>query len=165
MADNKGVVKVRKMKKTDLAKVNAVDNSLFGKRRVTTWPFTFDMYWRIYEPDLCFVAEIGQDVVGFVGGVIESEERSKLLISQPRTMEIPGMSSPKIGWIEMMGVHGEHWGKGIGQALMDAFVAECKKQQAAVRIVIRDDDENLKSFLSGQGFKKSDFVSYELKTS
>jgi hypothetical protein len=41
-------ISVRKMKKIDLAKINAVDNSLRGRNRVTTWPFTFDLYWRIY---------------------------------------------------------------------------------------------------------------------
>lgn len=164
MAESKKTeeITVRKMTKSDLAKINAVDNSLRGKKRVTTWPFTFDTYWRIYEPELGFVAEINNEVVGVVAGVIETEERSKYLISQPRTTKHPGQASPKIGWIEMMGVHSDHWGKGVGQALMDAFTAECKKNKAATRIIVRDDDENLKRFLVERGFNKSEFVSYEL---
>ena len=165
MAENqeRANIKVRKMKESDLAKIMAVDNSLRGRRRVTTWPFSFDTYWRIYEPKLCFVAEVKGEVLGFVAGVIENEERSKYLLGLPRSVSDPADDSPKIGWIEMMGVHTDHWGKGIGLALMDAFTAECKKSGATIRIVIRDDDEALKSFLDGRGFKRSEFISYDMK--
>jgi len=153
-------ISVRKMKKNDLAKINAVDNSLRGRNRVTTWPFSFDMYWRIYEPEICYVAELKGQVVGFVAGVIEKEERSKFLINQPRSISGPVNDSPRVGWIEMMGVHAEYWGQGVGMALMDAFTDECRKNNAMMRIVIRDDDEALKSFLIGRGFNRSIFVSY-----
>lgn len=153
-------ITVRKMKKSDLAKINAVDNSLHGRNRVTTWPFTFDLYWRIYEPEICYVAELNEQVAGFIAGVIEKEERSKFLINQPRSVASPLTDSPRVGWIEMMGVHADHWGKGVGLALMDAFTDECRKNNAMMRIVIRDDDEALKSFLIGRGFNRSIFVSY-----
>ncbi len=153
-------ITVRKMKKSDLAKINAVDNSLRGRNRVTTWPFSFDLYWRIYEPEICYVAELNGDVAGFIAGVIEHEERSNFLINQPRSVASPINDSPTVGWIEMMGVHADHWGKGIGLALMDAFTEECRKSNAMMRIVIRDDDEALKSFLIGRGFNRSIFVTY-----
>lgn len=153
-------ISVRKMKKNDLAKINAVDNSLRGRNRVTTWPFTFDLYWRIYEPEICYVAELNGQVAGFIAGVIEKEERSKFLINQPRSVASPINDSPRVGWIEMMGVHADYWGQGIGMALMDAFTEECRKNNAMMRIVIRDDDEALKSFLIGRGFNRSIFVSY-----
>lgn len=164
MVENKNVSKVtvRRMIKSDLAKINAVDNSLRGKSRVTTWPFTFDTYWRIYEPAMCYVAVFEGMVVGFVAGVIESEERSNYLVGLPRTMNNPAKDSPKVGWIEMMGVHGDHWGKGIGMALIETFTTECKKQGAVIRIIVRQDDENLRKFLSGRGFNQSEFISYEL---
>ena len=153
-------ITVRKMKNSDMAKINAVDNSLHGRNRVTTWPFSFDMYWRIYEPEICYVAEMKGQVVGFVAGVIEKEERSKFLINQPRMVSSPINDSPRVGWIEMMGVHADYWGQGIGLALIDAFTEECRKNNAMMRIIIRDDDEALKSFLIGRGFNRSIFVSY-----
>ncbi|MBN2239937.1 MAG: GNAT family N-acetyltransferase [Dehalococcoidales bacterium] len=166
MAENSGSnISVRKMSKSDLAKINAVDNSLHGKARVTTWPFTFDTYWRIYQPAMCYVAELNKQVVGFVAGVVEEEERSKYLVGLPRKLESPSQHYPKVGWIEMMGVHADHWGQGVGLALMKIFTEECKKVNASVRIVVRDDDEALKSFLAGMGFRKSEFVSYNLRTS
>ena len=153
-------ITVRKMKKSDLAKINAVDNSLRGRNRVTTWPFSFDTYWRIYEPEICYVAELNGQVAGFIAGVIEKEERSKFLINQPRSVASPADDSPRVGWIEMMGVHADHWGRGVGLALIDAFTEECRKRNAMMRIVVRDDDEALKSFLIGRGFNRSIFVSY-----
>lgn len=153
-------IKVRKMHKNDLAKINAVDNSLRGRNRVTTWPFSFDTYWRIYEPEICYVAELDGEVAGFVAGFIESEERSTYLINQPRTVATPVKDNPSVGWIEMMGVHADYWGKGIGLALIDAFTEECRNKGAMMRIVVRDDDEALKSFLIGRGFNRSIFVSY-----
>ena len=153
-------ITVRRMKKGDLAKINAVDNSLRGRNRVTTWPFSFDLYWRIYEPEICYVAELNGQVAGFVAGVIEKEERSKFLINQPRSIASPLGDSPRVGWIEMMGVHADYWGQGVGTVLMDAFTEECRKNNAMMRIVIRDDDEALKSFLIGRGFNRSIFVSY-----
>jgi GNAT superfamily N-acetyltransferase len=156
-------IKVRKMNRSDLAKINAVDISLRGRARVTTWPFSFDTYWRIYEPKMCYVAEMDGEVRGFVAGVIEQEERSKYLIGLPRSVKSPLDDNPKIGWIEMMGVHADYWGQGIGLALMDTFTDECKKQGATIRIVIRDDDDPLKSFLVRRGFRRSEFISYEMK--
>jgi len=166
MAENRESVdiKVRKMTKGDLANINEVDNSLRGKQRVTTWPFSFDTYWRIYEPELCYVAELNGRVTGFIVGVIEQEERSKLLVGHHRSLEIPSSDSPKIGWIEMMGVHSDHWGKGIGLALLDAFTEECRKNGASIRAVVRDDDERMKEFLGRRGFNRSDFVSYDKET-
>ena len=159
MADSPNVT-VRKMTKGDLAKINAVDNSLRGRNRVTTWPFSFDTYWRIYEPEICIVAELDGDVSGFIAGFVETEERSTYLINQPRTISTPVKDNPKVGWVEMMGVHADRWGKGLGLALIDAFTEECKKQNAMMRIIIRDDDEPLKGFLIGRDFERSIFVSY-----
>ena len=153
-------ITVRRMKNSDLAKINAVDNSLRGRNRVTTWPFSFDLYWRIYEPEICYVAELKGQVVGFVAGVIEREERSAFLINQPRSIANPIKDSPTVGWIEMMGVHADFWGQGVGMALMDAFTEECRNNNAMMRIVIRDDDEALKSFLIGRSFNRSIFVTY-----
>ncbi|MFC1948751.1 GNAT family N-acetyltransferase [Chloroflexota bacterium] len=161
MAENRAEIKTRKMAKSDMAKVNDIDRSLYDKKRVTTWPFSFDIYWRVYGPKLCYVAELEGNVVGFIAGVIEHEERSKYLIRQPHGIAPSSLKSQKIGWIEMMGVHADHWGKGAGGALINAFSDECKKNNATMRIVIRDDDENLKIFLSRLNFKQAETVSFE----
>ncbi|MFC1921368.1 GNAT family N-acetyltransferase [Chloroflexota bacterium] len=158
-------LKVRKMTENDLAGINEVDNSLRGKQRVTTWPFSFDTYWRVYEPELCYVAELDGKIAGFIAGVIEEEERSKFLVGHLRTSDIPSSDSPKVGWIEMMGVDSDHWGKGTGLALLDAFTEECRKNGASIRTVVREDDDRLKEFFGKRGFKRSDYISYNKEVS
>jgi GNAT superfamily N-acetyltransferase len=161
MAESTKEIKVRRMRDEDLAKVNEVDHSLHGKRRVTTWPFSFEMYYHVYSPSTCFVAEIGSTIVGFISGIIEPEERSKDLLDQVQRDEWVEKESRLIGWIDLMGVHADHWGKGIGLALVTAFSEECKRNGATIRIVIKDDDEALKNFLIALDFKRSERVSYE----
>lgn len=160
MADDNVQIKVRRMTGDDLAKVNEVDRSLHGKRRVTTWPFTFEMYYRVYSPSTCFVAEIDNTVVGVICGIIEPEERSKDILAE-RGKDLSDKETRLVGWIDLMGVHSDHWGKGIGLALFNAFAGECKKNGATIRIVISDEDEDLKNFLLALEFKRSERVSYE----
>ncbi|MFC2038331.1 GNAT family N-acetyltransferase [Chloroflexota bacterium] len=160
MADEKNEIKVRKMTGADLPKANLVDSSLEGQRRVTTWPFSFENYWRIFEPSIAYCAELNGELVGFIAGTIKEEERSHSLISMTRNMGAAGNSAGKVGWIEIMGVHADRWGKGIGVALMTAFTDECKKQGVAMRINVSDDDDNLKNFLINQKFETSETVTY-----
>jgi len=46
--------------------VSDVDRSIYGKGRVTTWPYSFDAYWRIYGPSIVYVAELNGKVSGFL---------------------------------------------------------------------------------------------------
>jgi ribosomal protein S18 acetylase RimI-like enzyme len=160
MSENRGTIKIRKMDEKDLASVNAVDHSISGKGRVTTWPFSFETYWRIYQPKIVFVAELNGEVSGFISGYIEKEERSKYLIRQPHELD-NSLKESNIGWIEMMGVRPDCWHKGIGRRLIEAFNNECKKINATMRIIVRDDDEELTAFLRNVEFRKSELTTYE----
>jgi GNAT superfamily N-acetyltransferase len=153
-------INVRKMTGKDLPRANVVEASLEGQRRVTTWPGSFEHYWRIYEPDLAFCAEMGGELVGFVAGSIRQEERSRSIISEPYDIDSSKSSEGKVGWIEIMGVHADYWGKGIGMALMEAFTEECRKRKASMRILIKDDDQNLKNFLTALKFNRAETVVY-----
>jgi GNAT superfamily N-acetyltransferase len=115
---------------------------------------------RVYEPKIAFAAELDGELRGFIAGTIREEERSHSIVSQPYDIDA-SKSDNNVGWIEIMGVHVDHWGKGIGMALLNAFIDECKRQNASVRIVTRDDDENLKSFLNALKFKRDETVIYE----
>jgi GNAT superfamily N-acetyltransferase len=158
MGENKDNVKIRRMVEEDLTAVHYVDNSIIGKGRVTSWPYSFDAYWDIYHPTMNFVAELDGQVVGFLSGNIEQEERSKSLVNMPHKMH---RRDTKIGWIEVMGVKPEAWHKGIGTRLIEAFQAECKKSNAAMRIVLRHDDRGLQTFFRSIGFKAPKFVTLE----
>ena len=159
MAQNKGDIKIRKMVESDLAKVNEVDRSLFSKGRVTTWPFSFENYWKTYHPKLSFVAELKGEVVGFLVGIIGKEERSRSIFSHTFRAG-PLYRGNQIGWIDMIGIREDCWHRGIGRALVEAFQNECKRKNARMRINVRDNDKELKEFLVGLGFVKSDIAIY-----
>ncbi len=163
MSENQENIKIRRMVEGDLPLVNDVDQSIHGKGRVTSWPFSFEIYWKIYGSSIIgFVSEHNERVTGFVTGYIKQEERSKLLFALPREGLFSHQDS-KIGWIEMMGVRPEYWHKGIATRLIEAFQDECKKNQATARIVIRHDDTGLRSFFENIGFKPPAFYTLEKK--
>jgi ribosomal protein S18 acetylase RimI-like enzyme len=162
MTTGKKDIKVRPMTDSDLAAVNNVDTSIRGNTRVSTWPFSFATYWGIYKPEAkVFVAEIDGDVRGFISGSIENQHRSKSLVERPHEGGHT-RGDERIGWVEMMGIHPDNWHMGIGTRLVEAFKAECKKNNARMRIIARDDDKDLASFLQSVGFKKSPMVTYDM---
>ena len=158
MIANQDNITIRRMVEDDLTSVHYVDNSIIGKGRVTSWPYSFDAYWDIYHPSVNFVAELNGQVVGFLSGIIEQEERSKSLVNMPHRMH---RRDTKIGWIEVMGVRPDAWHKGIGRRLIEAFQEECKKNNAVMRIVLRHDDQNLTEFFRNLGFKAPKFITLE----
>jgi ribosomal protein S18 acetylase RimI-like enzyme len=153
-------VRVRPMVETDLARVNEIDRMLFGVDRVPTWPFSFEAYWAVYRPKLSLVAEVADRVVGFVVGNIVPEEQSQSVLSLRHSPDRP-THHRRVGWIDMIGIDPESQGGGIGRKLVDAFYAECKQSDAAVKGMARDNDERLRKFLASVGFKPSGLVVYE----
>jgi len=101
-------------------------------------------------------------VVGFVVGTIEKEERSQSIVSLG-----PRLGSADLyrqsAWIDMIGIHPDHQGQGIGRALIDAFYGECKHKRVTLRWIVRDDDEVLKKVVASMGFVKSPISTYEMK--
>ncbi len=159
MAQNKGDIKIRRMVESDLAKVNEIDRSLFSRGRVTTWPFSFENYWETYHPKLSFVAELKGEVVGFLVGIIGKEERSRSILSHTFRAG-PLYRGNQVGWIDMIGIREDCWHRGIGRSLVEAFQNECMRKNARMRINVRDNDKELKKFLVGLGFVKSEIATY-----
>lgn len=160
MVQNKGDIKIRRMVKGDLPRVNEVDRRLFGEGRVTTWPFSYEAYWELHRPKISFVAELKGEVVGFLVGIIEKEERSQSIFSRAYRVGPPSRNR-QVGWIDMIGIRPDCWHKGIGRSLVEAFDNECKRNNATTRIIVREDDEGLKNFLVTLEFKKWGMAIYE----
>ncbi len=160
MTQDKGDVQIRKMVESDLPRVNELDRSLFGEERSPTWPFSFDSYWRVYRPDIHFVAELGGEVVAFVVGNIVEEEHNQSVTSLRHTLTDFNRHR-WVGWIDMIGINPEYQHRGIGRALVDAFHAECTSNNAVMRGVAREGDERLNDFLVSLGFRKWDIAVYE----
>ncbi len=160
MAKDKGNAQIREMVETDLARVYAIDQLLFGKERTPTWPFSFESYWNVYRPEIRFVAELGDEIVGFAVGNIVEEEHNQSVTSLRHT--VSDFNRHRwIGWIDMIGINPAYQHRGIGRGLVDAFHAECKRRGAVMRSVARESDDRLKSFLEAMGFRKWDIATYE----
>ena len=160
MTDSKSEVKVRKMVAADLPRVNEIDRGLKGGGRVTTWPFSFESYWSVYEPEYTYVAEINDEVVGFLVGYIKPMEGTHTILRRADMQVIPRTRHQMVGWIEMMGVPIEWQGKGVGRALVDTFDKECQKYDALISSLVRMDDKTLADFYKGIGFRPWETVVY-----
>ena len=141
----KGTVNVRRMTEADLQKVKEIDRALVGPERAISWPLRVEALWWVYRPALNFVAEIADEVVGFLLGDVRGAE----------------YGTDMSGWIDMMGVAPEHQRRGIGQELVEAFCEECRMNEVTARVIIREDDRRLISFCTSVGFHKGNLVSYE----
>ena len=160
MAKDEGDVQIRKMVEADLTKVDGMDRFLFGKKRTPTWPYSFKSYWQVYRPDISFVAGLEGEIVGFVVGTIVEEPHHHSVTGLIHTLDDFNRHR-WVGWIDMIGVKPKYQHRGIGRALVEAFHAECKRNNAVMRGVAREDDETLNSFLAATGFRKWDIATYE----
>ncbi len=145
MSTGKWEVKIRRMTPEDLPQVLRIDSMLAGEQRVVTWQEKVESLWFVERPVLNFVAEIGDEVVGFILGDVRGAE----------------YGTPMSGWIDVIGVHPAWQRKGIGKRLIEAFCQWCQSNQVRTRIIIRHDDKRLHSFLASAGFKRGELVDFE----
>ncbi len=160
MPQDKGDVHIREMVEADVPNIRAMDGLLVGKDRMTSWPFSFETYWQVCRPDIHFVAETEGAIVGFVLGTIVEEKHEQSITTLTHTLT-DFHRHQWIGWIDMIGIHPMHQHKGIGRTLVEAFHAECKRNNAIMRGTAREGDEGLNNFLVAMGFRKWDIVTYE----
>ena len=151
---------VRKMTPSDLPQVIEIDQALFGSKRFPTWPFSFQVYWREYNPDIRLVAELGEKLAGFIVGCFVVEEHDRSVLSLRHSGE-HGQPYRQVGWIDMIGVRPDSQGTGVGRKLVDSFCDECRRSNVDVRAVTTEDDLKLKRFLEAAGFKAREFAVYE----
>jgi GNAT superfamily N-acetyltransferase len=147
MSKNATKVKIHKMTEAHLQRVREVDHKLVGTYRSVSWPLRVDAHWWVYRGMPNFVAEIGDEIVGFILGDIRGG-------TQYGTEEA-------CAWIDMMGVAPEYQSMGIGGELVEAFCKACQSQGVKVRIFVVSDDERLVKFFKSCGFNKGNLVSYE----
>ena len=145
MLPDKDKIKIRRMVEADLDQVKAIDRALTGERRVLSWPLRVEAEWAVYRPALSFVAELGDEISGFLLGDIRGAE----------------YGTDISGWIDMMGVAPQYQHQGIGRRLVDTFREECKRNGVKARVVVREDDERLRRFWTSVGFQRGKLVSFE----
>jgi len=138
-------VKIRRMTEADLQAVKEIDRLLVGEGRALSWPLRAEAEWAVYRPALSFVAQLGDEIVGFLLGDIRGAE----------------YGTDISGWIDMMGVAPVHQRRGIGRRLVEAFCEECRRNGVKPNVIIREDDKRLITFWTSTGFRRGKLISFE----
>jgi ribosomal protein S18 acetylase RimI-like enzyme len=138
-------VKIRRMLEADLQKVKEIDQLLVGEERALSWPIRAEAEWAVYRPALSFIAQLGDEMVGFLLGDIRGAE----------------YGTDMSGWIDMMGIAPAHQRQGIGRRLVEAFCEECQRNGVKPNVIVREDDKRLIKFWTSTGFRKGKLISFE----
>ena len=138
-------VKIRRMTEADLQAVKGIDGLLVGEGRALSWPLRAEAEWAVYRPALSFVAQLGDEIVGFLLGDIRGAE----------------YGTDISGWIDMMGVAPAHQRRGIGRRLVEAFCEECRRNRVKPNVIIREHDKRLITFWTSAGFRRGKLISFE----
>ena len=145
MVIDRSKVKIRNMIETDLEKIKGIDRELVSPDRAPSWPLAAEADWWVNRPTLNFVAEVDDEVGGFLLGDIRGAK----------------YGTDISGWLDLIGVARKYQGVGIGRMLVEAFYEECQRNEVGVRVIVREDDERLIGFCTAVGFQKGNLASYE----
>ena len=136
------IMVIRRMVDEDIPKLEVIGGSLIGHPRAMSWQMEAEAEHRGYRPTMNFVAELDEVVVGFLLGDIRS-------VWYGNNMG---------GWIHMVLVHPNYRHLGVGRRLVEAFCEVCERNKINAQVLLRDDDEQLKSFFKFGGFRNRDKV-------
>ena len=136
------IIVVRRMVDDDMPKLEVVGRSLIGLPRAMPWEIEAEAEDKVYRPTMNFVAVLDGVVVGFLLGDIRSV----------------WYGNDMGGWIHMIVVHPNYRHLGVGRRLVEAFCEVCERNKIKAQVLLRDDDEQLKSFFKFGGFRNRDKV-------
>jgi ribosomal protein S18 acetylase RimI-like enzyme len=129
---------VRSLQDTDLGGITALDEKLGNGYRPDVWEARVGYYLR-RDPESSAVAEVGDNLVGFMLGEVRSGEF--------------GLEQPT-GWIEVMGVDPALRGRSIGRMLAEHVLEHFRLQGARiVRTLVDEEMEGIAGFFTALGFE------------
>lgn len=138
MNDRAMDVRIRCLEDTDLGDIIALDEKIGGEYRPEVWERRISYYFR-RDPEASVVAEVDNQVVGFMLGEVRSGEF--------------GLEEPT-GWIEVLGVDPEARGGSIGRRLADHMFKHFKSRGAKkVRTLVDGEMEEIAGFFGALGFE------------
>jgi len=140
-------IRVRPMEPMDIDRVLAIDSKITGVRRAATYTdLIIGDLGKI--PDLSFVAEANGEVQGF-------------LLARRAYF---GEPFDEVGMIHILGVEPDYWRQGIATQMVNALVETCQEKKLnAVRIMVDQSDDQLKSLFEQLGFRRGTLVDYTKK--
>ena len=140
-------IRVRPMEPMDIDRVLAIDSKITGQRRAATYTdLIIGDLGKV--PDLSFVAEFNGEVQGFLLA-------RRAYIGEPFSEE---------AMIHILGVEPDYQRKGIATQMVNALVETCQEKKLnAVRIMIDESDDQLKSLFQHLGFQRGKLVDYTKK--
>lgn len=139
-------VSIRRMTRDDIHEVLVLDRIIRSTERDVIGYEDIASANPGTPPDLSFVAEIGDRMVGF------SINRSMYLMV-PLT---------EVCIIHAILVHPDYRGRGIGRKLIEALLNHCQTEGIdTVRALIPEDDKELQALFERQGFQRSQIVNFD----
>ena len=144
MAEAKAEVKIRPMEPEDIAGILEIDRKINGVQRAITYR---DLVREALggQMDVSFVAEIGDQMVGFV----------LVYLTYVREQVTEACV------IQIFGVDPKYQGQGIATKLVQKQLEECRsKGIKLVRVMLEERDDQLQKFFKGLGFDRGHYIDY-----
>ena len=142
---------IRRMKIEDIPEIIGIQEIITKKKVAQQWRGALEHYIA-KDPKTCLIAFVKHKmkdvIIGFVIGDIK----------------IWGFGLRQSGWIEIIGIHPKHMGKGVGHALGKRLLNYFNRMEVdGIYTVVRWDSGDLLSFVKSLGFDQSGFLNLEYK--
>ncbi len=143
---------IRRMKVDDIEKVVGIQETIIRKKVTAKWRKALEHYID-KDPKACLVAvkkgKTSEKLIGFIVGDIK----------------IWGFGLRQSGWIEIIGIHPKHMGKGVGRTLGKRLLNYFRRMMVdGIYTAVRWDSGDLLSFFKSIGFDHSGFLNLEYTT-
>ncbi|MDM8000134.1 MAG: GNAT family N-acetyltransferase [Dehalococcoidia bacterium] len=139
-------LKIRSMTERDFAGIDDVDKRITGKEWAGAASRRASSHFWGYYPPLSFVAEVDGRIIGFIIG----------------SMGGPEYSLPVSGWVTTIGVDPDYQRRGVGKALLKAFIDVCEISRIPSRMMLPR-NELFEKMLMSMGFERGTLVDYVRK--
>ena len=139
---------IRGMTDRDFPGIDDCDKKITGRDWAGTASRRASSHFWTYYPPLSFVAEIDRNTIGFIIG----------------SMGGPEYSLPVSGWVTALGVDPDYSGRGVGVALLQAFIDVCETSRIPSRVMLPH-NERFEELLLGLGFEHGDLIDWVRKPS
>lgn len=140
-------IQIRQLELKDKKAIFEIQETITKHKADKDWGQLVEGYIK-NSGDTSLVAELDNKVVGFMLGDIK----------------VYGFGAPRSGWIEVIGVHPRHMGRGVGKKLGHELIRIFKNKKVKhIFTSVRWDSGDLLAFFKSIGFDRSDFINLEKK--